>query len=272
MKNITNFIALAFSVVWAYQVQANILTKIYCDSDRDEYWEFTRQTELCSDTLEQEAWSFLVRSGDDVYTGYYNLNCQTKQGRAYIYTDNGDSVVYRYETSQFVSPMTWKRLDKNETPFNLYCSIENDGLNEIHDTQFFYERSTGFIRLEQDTSYCLHIMHDRIYNGNPIHIWKCEAGQPNNVWFYNANGEFQLNANKNYCIHKKGTDLPREWDGIHLYECGANVENSVWVKNNLGNFRLSSGQHLCIGRESVFRQPRNGDSIFLTPWCSRIDQ
>ena len=89
----------------------------------------------------------------------------------------------------------------------------------------------NYILGKENPSKCLHKKDYGWTNGNPIHVWDCNAGtDENKTWIYEAStGYIRGKLNPSKCLHKKDYGWTNG-NPIHIWECDAGtVENKTWI-------------------------------------------
>jgi Ricin-type beta-trefoil lectin domain len=112
---------------------------------------------------------------------------------------------------------------------------------------------------------CLHRKFDNWQNGNPIHLWQCDAGAPNmKTWVFESNtGYIRSAADPSKCWHKDRLDWTNG-NPIHLWNCNeGGPEQKTWTyEAQTGLIRSRANRSMCIHkREDGFR---NGNPVHLS--------
>jgi len=111
---------------------------------------------------------------------------------------------------------------------------------------------------------CLHKKSPGWKNGNPIHVWDCGAGGPENKsWVYDSKtGYIRGKLNRNKCLHKKSPGW-KNGNPIHVWDCGAGgPENKSWVYDSkTGYIRGKLNRNKCLHKK--YPGWKNGNPIHV---------
>jgi len=130
---------------------------------------------------------------------------------------------------------------------------------------------------------CLHRQYDNWQNGNPIHLWQCNAGAPDmRMWVFDEKtGYIRSAANPAKCWHKARGDWANG-NPIHLWDCDDGVPGQkTWTYDHTtGLIRSRVNLAKCIHKKSGGFE--NGNPVHLwdcaagTPefksWTLRVQQ
>jgi hypothetical protein len=110
-----------------------------------------------------------------------------------------------------------------------------------------------YVHARHSSLQCLHKQYNNWQNGNPIHLWQCNAGAPDmRMWVYDEQtGYIRSAANPDKCWHK----ARRDWaDGnpIHLWDCadGAAAQKTWTYDHGSGLIRSRVNPAKCIHKKN----------------------
>jgi hypothetical protein len=125
-------------------------------------------------------------------------------------------------------------------------------------TQVPYRVREGYIRARADTSKCIQKQFEHFDNGNPIHLWDCNATGPgaigNRTWLFEPEtGYISNGVNPAKCIHKVNDNFD-DGNRMHLWECDIAgddaVRNKTWIyEPRTGYIRNATRPDKCIQRK-----------------------
>ncbi len=90
-------------------------------------------------------------------------------------------------------------------------------------TQVPYSVDPGYVRNRANPAKCIHKAREDFDNGNPLHLWDCDATGPmiegNKTWMYEpATGYIRNKVNPDTCIHRARDDFVNG-NPVHLWDC-----------------------------------------------------
>lgn len=171
------------------------------------------------------------------------------------------------------------------------CKVGNmDGETEaalfVNKDLVRYSSEKGTMQLYGDQSFCFsrEDQPDTIFDGwygdnggsyTPSQtgidmvLQKCNQQNVDAQFIYHKeSGEFQLKADPNLCIHKKGLEASKSGDIVWLWPCDVeDKRNSLWDIDDKGVIRLRADSSFCLARISTVTPQVDERSFALTDRC-----
>ncbi|HDN26905.1 MAG TPA: hypothetical protein ENG03_07395, partial [Thioploca sp.] len=218
------------------------------------------QQSKCDKSKQAQLWQV---KGDRVINGYWQNQCLD------IYVVKGYPFLSTVQTSTCED---WKKAQ--EWKFSKSGNIQNGYTGQClvapGDRQFGtvkgqHCRVTGdfekwkvvevnyLIRGKYNPSKCFQKKSEGWNNGNPIHIWDCNAGlTENKSWVYDPKtGYIRGKENPSKCLHKKYYGW-KNGNPIHVWDCNkGTAENKSWVYDpKTGYIRGKENTSKCMHKKS----------------------
>jgi len=115
--------------------------------------------------------------------------------------------------TSYVGPASYQELKDKRVGLcmNLWGGSAHNGADvRLHNCsatdneKWFYETSTGLIRSQLDSNYCLDMAGGNVSNGGNVQVWSCIEGHQNMTWDI-VGDTIRPRVNHNYAIDAYGT-------------------------------------------------------------------
>jgi hypothetical protein len=129
------------------------------------------------------------------------------------------------------------------------------------------------VRARTNQSKCMHKRENNWNNGNPIHLWDCEAGRAEfKIWAYEEKTGYVRSAvNPAKCMHKREANW-NNGNPIHLWDCEAGREEfKSWTyEEETGYIRSAVNPAKCMHKRE--NNWDNGNPIHLWDCDAGVDE